>query len=109
MFSSYSRNILAGSGAALSGEISAYHEIVLKLDREYGRKESLDWLSDRIDSMFDEFIAIMERFGGSVISLIGDSVICWFDADDGKNAVGSSLQLQRAARKHRRRRPRRRR
>src|SRR5262245_29136780 len=66
------------SGAALFADISGFTPLCDVLTRELGPRRGVEELIHQINHVYDTLIAEVDRFGGSVVSFAGDSIICWF-------------------------------
>jgi adenylate cyclase len=89
------------SGSALFGDISGFTALTESLQREYGARRGSEELSEQLEAVYSALIAEIEKFGGSVISFAGDSMLCWFDEVHGKSApraVACAFAMQEAMR-----------
>jgi class 3 adenylate cyclase/tetratricopeptide (TPR) repeat protein len=88
------RRVLAGGrplpdrteGTALFADISGFTPLTEALRQALGARLGAEELTRYINMVYDVLVAAVERYGGSVISFAGDSMLCWFDAADGKTA-----------------------
>ena len=83
-------------GAALFADISGFTPLTELMSRQYGARLGSEKLTELLDLVYYELIAEIERYGGSVISLSGDGLTCWFDGDDGRRALITAMALQAA-------------
>src|SRR5689334_4717551 len=67
------------SGSALFADIAGFTPLTEALDRALGPRSGAEALVQQINVVYDALIAVVDRYGGSVISFAGDSIICWFD------------------------------
>ncbi|HEY1015562.1 MAG TPA: AAA family ATPase, partial [Herpetosiphonaceae bacterium] len=81
-------------GALLFADISGWTALTARLTQELGARRGIDELIERLNRAYEEIIAAVERYGGSVVSFAGDSLTCWFAADAGPRAAASSLAIQ---------------
>jgi adenylate cyclase len=89
------------SGSALFADISGFTALTESLQREYGARRGSEELSQQLEAVYSALIAEIEKFGGSVISFAGDSMLCWFDEARGKSApraVACAFAMQEAMR-----------
>lgn len=87
------------SGAALFADISGFTPLTEKLTQSLGARRGIEELTLRMNSVYDGLIGEVDRFGGSVISFAGDSIVCWFDAgaaEPAARAVSCAAAMQQA-------------
>jgi adenylate cyclase len=91
------------TGSALFADISAFTAFTEGLRNTLGPRRGAEELTRRIEAVYSELIAQIERFGGSVIDFAGDSILCWFDdlspvppSLSGKGAEGVGSAAHRA-------------
>jgi adenylate cyclase len=78
------------SGAALFADISGFTALTEALRITLGPRRGAEELTRRMEAVYSTLIAEIERYGGSVISFAGDSMLCWFDEKGaGELEVGS--------------------
>src|SRR5512140_1464591 len=90
------------SGAALFADIAGFTPLTEKVTEALGARRGIEELTTRINSVYDALIAEVDRFGGSVISLAGDSLTCWFDAgaaEPSARATSCAQAMQAAMKK----------
>lgn len=91
-----------GQGAALFSDISGFTPLTEALNRASGPRRGVDELTRRINAVHQVLTDEVERWGGSVLSLAGDGMTCWFDdstqapGDATRRAVGCGAAMQRA-------------
>ncbi len=83
-------------GAVLIADISGFTPLTEALGRMLGRRRGAEELTRQLNSVYDALIAVVDRFGGSVISFSGDAITCWFDGDPGRRATACALMMHRA-------------
>lgn len=83
-------------GSALFTDISGYTALVETLLAKYGRKAGVDKGTQFINQVFERLIFQVHQYRGSVIAFGGDALTCWFDGDDGLQAIACGLAMQRA-------------
>ncbi len=81
-------------GAALFADISGFTALTGLLLEELGPTRGAEEVLRQINPIYDDLIAELHRYGGSVISFAGDSITCWLDNDDGLRAVACALGMQ---------------
>jgi class 3 adenylate cyclase/predicted ATPase/ActR/RegA family two-component response regulator len=79
-------------GAALFADISGFTPLSDVLTRELGARRGVEELIHHINQVYDTLIAEVDRFGGSVISFAGDSIICWFHNHDERRTMSDEEQ-----------------
>lgn len=67
------------SGAALFADITGFTALTEALAQGQGSRRGVDDLVRRINAVHEVLIGAVERAGGSVVSLAGDGMTCWFD------------------------------
>ncbi len=58
-----------------------------------GLRRGAEEITSLLNGVFDPITAAIDRYGGSVISFGGDSVIAWFSGDDGYAATTVAVEL----------------
>jgi adenylate cyclase len=81
-------------GAALFVDISGFTPLTEALVVELGPQRGAEELTRHINRVYDGLIAELHRQRGSVIGFSGDAITCWFEGDDGRQAVACSLAMQ---------------
>lgn len=81
-------------GAALFTDVSGFTLLTEILAAKHGTRRGGEELTHYLNHVYDASIAIVEQFGGSVISFSGDAMLCWFDQDDGHRALASAFKIQ---------------
>ena len=71
------------SGSALFADISGFTALTEELQEVYGARRGSEELSKHLETVYSALITEIEKFGGSVISFAGDSMLCWFDEAPG--------------------------
>jgi adenylate cyclase len=66
-------------GAALFADISGFTALTEALTQELGARYGAEELTRHLNTVYDALIAVVNRFGGSVIGFSDDGVTCWFD------------------------------
>ncbi|HAV76749.1 MAG TPA: hypothetical protein DCX53_05275 [Anaerolineae bacterium] len=70
------------SGSALFADISGFTAFTESLREKYGARLGAEELTNQLGKVYSALIAEIERYGGSVIGFAGDSMLCWFNAED---------------------------
>ncbi len=83
-------------GSCLFADISGFTSLTESLTYTLGPRRGVEELIRQINEVYDALIAVVELYGGSVISFAGDAIICWFDGDGAREAVTAALELQKA-------------
>jgi len=89
------------SGSALFADISGFTTLTESLQKEYGPRRGSEELSRHLGIVYSALIGEIEKYGGSVISFAGDSMLCWFDSGIGSQgtetrALHTALGMQTA-------------
>lgn len=75
-------------GSAIFADISGFTPLTEKLTETFGARPGVEVLSQQLNAVYGALIGQVERYGGSVISFAGDSIIGWFEeATDGASAA----------------------
>ena len=82
------------TGAALFADISGFTNLTEVLSRNLGPRRGAEELTRLLNQVFGPITSAIHEHGGSVISFGGDSVISWFDGDDGSRATAAALSLR---------------
>ncbi len=69
-------------GSALFADISGFTPLSEELARSLGRRRGAEALTNLLNLIYEQLIAQIERFGGSVVGFSGDAITCWFSARD---------------------------
>lgn len=80
-------------GAALFADLSGFTPLTDALVRELGPRRGAEALSFHIGQRYDALVACVQGHRGSVVTYVGDAMVCWFDARGGEveSAVASAL------------------
>lgn len=82
-------------GAVLFADISGFTRFSDALNQELGAQRGAEILTQHLNRVYENLIREVHRYGGSVISLEGDAVTCWFDNDKGRLATAAALDMQK--------------
>jgi adenylate cyclase len=66
-------------GSAFFADISGFTPLTEKLTQALGPRKGVEALSQQLNAVYGALIDRMERYGGSVITFAGDSIIGWFE------------------------------
>lgn len=66
-------------GTVLFADISGFTPLTEALVKHYGARRGADELARHFNQVFEELIAKISLYGGSVIGFAGDAITCWFD------------------------------
>lgn len=83
-------------GAVLFVDISGFTPLTEALVQQFGPRRGADELIRQLNLVYDLMIAEVHRWGGSVVSFSGDAITCWFDRDEGLNALASARAIRQA-------------
>ena len=89
------------SGSALFADISGFTSLTESLRNTYGARRGSEELSKQLHIVYSALIAEIEKYGGSIISFAGDSLLCWFDSGVGfhgteTRALNAAFRMQAA-------------
>ncbi|MFL7868068.1 MAG: tetratricopeptide repeat protein [Anaerolineales bacterium] len=82
------------NGSSVFADISGFTALTEKLARTLGARRGVEELSQRLNNVYDALIGEVERYGGSVISFAGDSIIAWFEGMGQSSALRAALCAQ---------------
>jgi len=83
------------SGSAVFADISGFTALTETLRDTYGDRRGEEELTKQLGVVYTALIAEIEKYGGSVISFAGDSMLCWFDS--GVGSQGTETRAVNAA------------
>ena len=69
-------------GTAIFADISGFTPLTEKLTQTLGPRKGVEALSHQLNAVYGALIDQAERYGGSIISFAGDSIIVWFEEAD---------------------------
>jgi len=69
------------NGSALFADISGFTALTEALRNALGARRGAEGLARRIEAAYSALITQIELFGGNVIDLADNSMLCWFDDD----------------------------
>lgn len=81
-------------GVVLFADITGFTPLTDRLVAQYGRRAGADTLVRLLNQVYPPLIAMVEKWGGSVIGFSGDALTCWFAAvgDNGSRAPEAGRQ-----------------
>lgn len=85
-------------GAVLMADISGFTPLTDALAATLGPQRGAEELTRLLNSVYNALIDQVHRYGGSVISFMGDALVCWFEGDPGLRAVTCGLAMQEVMR-----------
>jgi adenylate cyclase len=90
-------------GAALLADVSGFTNLTQMLVSELGQKPGAEAVLTYINPVYEQLIAVLHQYRGSVIDFMGDAITCWFDETEGHlpsalRAVACGLAMQTALR-----------
>lgn len=85
-------------GAALFADISGFTPLTEALAAELGRRRGAEELTRQLNAVYNALTERVKQYGGSIISFSGDAITCWFDRDDGLQAIACAQAIQRVMR-----------
>ena len=81
------------TGSALLADISGFTRLTEELGQTLGPRRGAEEITILLNRVFGPITAAIDRYGGSVISFGGDSLIAWFSGDDGYVAATVADEL----------------
>lgn len=82
------------SGSVLFADVSGFTAMTEALVTELGEPRGAEVLAAVLEQVFGELIGELHRWCGSVLYFSGDAVTCWFEGDDGRQALGCAREMQ---------------
>ncbi len=79
-------------GAVLFADISGFTPLTEAMTRSLGARRGAEELTKQLNRVYDALIAVVEEYGGSVITFSGDAITCWFPASGPAVACACALQ-----------------
>jgi len=85
----------------LFADIAGFTALTESLRNTYGDRRGQEELTKQLGVVYTALIGEIEKYGGSVISFAGDSMLCWFDSGIGTQetetrAVNAAFGMQTA-------------
>lgn len=86
------------AGAVLMADLSGFTTLVEAMANEYGPRRGAEELSQHLSRLYGTLTSEVHQRGGSVVTYIGDAMLCWFDdaAPVGRAARGAPRALAAA-------------
>ncbi len=84
------------AGAVLLADLAGFTPLADALTSSLGPQRGAEELTRLLNAVYDALIGQVHRYGGSVVSFIGDAVVGWFAGDDGLRAAACGLGMQEA-------------
>src|ERR1700687_4531281 len=69
-------------GAVLFADVSGFTPLTEALTQSMGARRGAEELTNQLNRVYDAEIAVVEAYGGSVITFSGDAITCWFTSPD---------------------------
>ena len=89
-------------GAVLLADLAGFTPLADALSATLGPRRGVEELTRLLNGVYEILIAQVHHHGGSVVSFVGDGLVCWFDDDLGHShgeaahrAVACGLAMQR--------------
>jgi class 3 adenylate cyclase len=79
-------------GAALFADISGFTALTAALYAELGARQGAEALIAQLNRVFTDLVAVVHEYGGAAINFGGDSITCWFDGGDARQAVATATE-----------------
>lgn len=77
-------------GTVLFADISGFTPFTEALHQSLGPRRGAEELSHWLDAVYTALIAVVERYGGSVVGFAGDAITCWFKQKDQASGVNDA-------------------
>ena len=87
------------TGSVLLADISGFTPLTEALVAGLGPRRGAEELTTLLNDVYTAIIDCVHRFGGSVVSFIGDALVSWFADDAGRRAAACGVQMQRTMKK----------
>jgi DNA-binding response OmpR family regulator len=84
----------SSNGATIFADISGFTPLSENLAKELGRKRGAEELTRILNQVYGALIEVVHKFHGSVVGFSGDAITCYFDGDEGLQAVACGLAMQ---------------
>ncbi|HEY3756048.1 MAG TPA: tetratricopeptide repeat protein [Opitutaceae bacterium] len=84
------------SGSVLFSDISGFTPLTEAVVALFGPRRGGEQFTDHLNAVYDALIAVVMRFGGSIVGFAGDAMVVWFAGDDGLVALSAGVQMQKA-------------
>lgn len=81
-------------GAVLFADISGFTKLTDILAYKLGQRRGQEELTRYLNNVYGDLIAVVHRYGGSVLGFSGDAIMCWLHGDDARRALACSFQMQ---------------
>lgn len=81
-------------GSALWADLSGFTALTEALVAKLGPRQGADELAIHLNHIYTVIIEPVEANGGSVIDFSGDAINCWFNTDDGMQAIAAAQAMQ---------------
>jgi class 3 adenylate cyclase len=85
-------------GSVLLADISGFTFLTSRLVDTHGPARGAETLAAALTAIFDALISAVHAYHGSVLSIAGDAITCWFDGDTGLRATTCACRIQEAMR-----------
>ncbi|HYF62161.1 MAG TPA: adenylate/guanylate cyclase domain-containing protein, partial [Herpetosiphonaceae bacterium] len=83
-------------GTVLFADLSDFTALTEQFFTVLGPKRGVEQLTTQLNAIYGALIDAVFQWRGSVVGFGGDALTCWFDQDDGRNAIACSLAVQAA-------------
>ncbi|HSH01569.1 MAG TPA: adenylate/guanylate cyclase domain-containing protein [Anaerolineae bacterium] len=81
-------------GTALFADISGFTPLTDSLVQQLGPQRGTEELIHHLNKLYDTLITRIHDYRGSVISFVGDAIICWFEGDNGHRSIMAAIAMQ---------------
>ncbi|HEV8361987.1 MAG TPA: adenylate/guanylate cyclase domain-containing protein, partial [Gemmatimonadaceae bacterium] len=85
------------TGAVLFADLVGFTTLVETLGNELGPRRGAEELSQHISRLFEKLTAQVHFWGGSVVTFIGDAMLCWFGGAENDSPDEASARAAQAA------------
>lgn len=90
-------------GTALFADISGFTGLTRIMIEELGQQEGAEEILRLVNPVYEDLIAEVHHYSGSVIGFAGDAILCWFDEGQGNSAwraATAAFEMQHCLSKH---------
>src|SRR5947209_3114697 len=84
------------AGAALLADLGGFTPLTEAFSAALGPQQGAEAITRLLDRVFAALIGCIAGYGGVVPGFVGDAVLAWFPADDGRRAAACALAQQAA-------------
>jgi len=83
-------------GMVLFADIGGFTRFTETLEQDLGPEQGAEQIATTVEKVFDALARTVDCHHGSIVSIAGDSLTCWFDAEHQLSAAACALDMQAA-------------